>query len=133
MVAFAFTPWLWTGTPIKWNGFLGNWSPWSTAYILGLKEPQSNEMDFLEIDLLGPQPTRLTKSATTCSTIHQKTMWIIIWRQTRWIISCSHNYLMHSKIIIQNHSTLAVLSSQLDVLCANPMKIKIPKRVMPLM
>jgi len=41
--------------------------------------------------------------------------------------------LMHSKIIIQNHSTLAVLSSQLDVLCANPMKIKIPKRGMPLM
>jgi hypothetical protein len=40
---------------------------------------------------------------------------------------------MQSKIIIQNHSTLAVLSSQLDVLCANPMKIKIPKRVMPLM
>ncbi|KAJ6861059.1 hypothetical protein NC651_037208 [Populus alba x Populus x berolinensis] len=39
---------------------------------------------------------------------------------------------MHSKIIIHNH-TLAVLSSQLDVLCANPMKIKIPKRVMPLM
>ncbi|KAJ6861110.1 hypothetical protein NC651_037248 [Populus alba x Populus x berolinensis] len=39
---------------------------------------------------------------------------------------------MHSKIIIQNH-TLAVLSSQLDVLCANPMKIKVPKRVMPLM
>ncbi|KAJ6861117.1 hypothetical protein NC651_037253 [Populus alba x Populus x berolinensis] len=39
---------------------------------------------------------------------------------------------MHSKIIIQNHSTLAVLSSQLDVLFANPMKIKIPKRVMPL-
>jgi len=61
--------------PIKWNGFLGNWSPWSTAYILGLQEPQSNEMDFLEIDLLGPQPIRLTKSATTCSTIHQKTMW----------------------------------------------------------
>jgi hypothetical protein len=57
-------------------------------------------------------------------------MWIIIWRQTRWIISCSHNYLMHSEIIIQNHSTLAVLSSQIDVLCANPMKIKIPKRVM---
>jgi hypothetical protein len=60
-------------------------------------------------------------------------MWIIIWCQTRWIISCGHNYLMHSKIIIQNHSTLAVLSNQLDVLCANPMKIKIPKRVMPLM
>jgi hypothetical protein len=39
---------------------------------------------------------------------------------------------MHSKIIIQNH-TLAVLASQLDVLCANPMKIKIPKWVMPLM
>ncbi|KAJ6861079.1 hypothetical protein NC651_037223 [Populus alba x Populus x berolinensis] len=38
---------------------------------------------------------------------------------------------MHSKIIIHNH-TLAVLSSQLDVLCANPMKIKIPKTVMPL-
>ncbi|KAJ6861153.1 hypothetical protein NC651_037283 [Populus alba x Populus x berolinensis] len=28
---------------------------------------------------------------------------------------------------MQNH-TLAVLSSQLDVLCANPMKIKVPKR-----
>ncbi|XP_061948519.1 TMV resistance protein N-like isoform X2 [Populus nigra] len=38
------------------------------------EEPQSNEMDFLEIDLLGPQPIRLTKSATTYSTIHQKTM-----------------------------------------------------------
>jgi hypothetical protein len=37
---------------------------------------------------------------------------------------------MHSKIVAQNH-TLAVLSNQLDVLCANPMKIKIPKRVMP--
>ncbi|KAJ6867093.1 hypothetical protein NC652_038351 [Populus alba x Populus x berolinensis] len=31
-------------------------------------------MDFLENDLLGPHPIRLTKSATTCSTIHQKTM-----------------------------------------------------------
>jgi hypothetical protein len=87
----------------------------------------------LEIDLLGPQPIRLTKSAITYSTIHQKTMWIIIWCRTRWIISCSHNDLMHSKIITQNHSTLALLSSQLDVLCANPMKIKIPKGVMPLM
>jgi hypothetical protein len=49
MVAFAFTP-----------GYE--------------QEPQLNEMDFLEIDLLGPQRIRLTKSATTCSTIHQKTM-----------------------------------------------------------
>jgi hypothetical protein len=40
---------------------------------------------------------------------------------------------MHSKIIIQNHGTLAVLSSQIDALRANPMKIKIPKRVMQLM
>jgi len=38
------------------------------------QEPQLNEMDFLENDLLGPQRIRLTKSATTCSTIHQKTM-----------------------------------------------------------
>jgi hypothetical protein len=38
------------------------------------QEPQLNEMDFLEIDLLGPQPIRLTKSAITYSTIHQKTM-----------------------------------------------------------
>jgi len=26
----------------------------------------------VEIDLLGPQPIRLTKSATSCNTIHQK-------------------------------------------------------------
>jgi len=38
------------------------------------QEPRLNEMDFLEIDLLGPQPIRSTKSATTYSTIHQKTM-----------------------------------------------------------
>jgi hypothetical protein len=46
---------------------------------------------------------------------------------------------MHSKIVIQNH-TLAVLSNQLDMFCANPSKfileptkIKIPERVIPLM
>ncbi|KAJ6861081.1 hypothetical protein NC651_037225 [Populus alba x Populus x berolinensis] len=36
-----------------------------------------NQMKWISwklIDLPGPQPIRLTESATTCSTIHQKTM-----------------------------------------------------------